>query len=171
MVKTKSDLVFPVYRVPETNPILYEGTRVYTSPEDGERTIDDTSVPGDTIGIRRLKLSAGGVKLLRLQYKFSMWQALVARTEGGTGLYIDSSGYTFMYKPSQFITIDWFEVTCQVDQGNGTLLYLKGHNIPVKYRRILEPELTWYAGVASLAGDIILFDLCNEPKPRTRRKI
>ena len=171
MTKTKSDLVFPVYRVPETNPILYDGTRVYTSSEEGEYTIDDTSVPGDTIGIRRLKLSTVGVKLVRLQYKFSMWQALVAHKKGGKGLYIDSSGYTFMYKPSQSITIDWFEVTCQVDQGNDTLLYLKGHNIPVKYRRILEPELTWYAGIASLAGDIILFDLCNEPKPRTRRKI
>ena len=171
MAKTKSDLVFPVYRVPETNPIRYSGARVYVSTEDGERTIDDTSVPGDTIGLRRVKLRAVGVKLCRLQYKFSMWQALVAHKEGGKGLYIDSSGYTFMYKPSQLITIDWFEVTCQVDQGNGTLLYLKGHNIPVKYRRILEPELTWFAGIASLAGDIILFDLCNEPKPRTRRKI
>ena len=171
MAKTKSELVFPVYRVPETNPILYEGTRIYVNTEDGEATIDDTSVPGNTIGLRRLKLRAEGLKLCRLRYKFSMWQALVANEKGGKGLYIDSMGYTFIYKPSQFITIDWFEIACQVDQGSGVLLYLKGYNIPIKYRRVLDTEQTWYAGIASLAGDTILFDLCNEPKARTRRKI
>ena len=172
MAKTKSELVFPVYRVPETYPIQYSGTRTFIEGYDGEeRTIDDTAIPGNTIGLRRLKLSADGVKLFRLRYKFSMWQALVTHKEGGRGLYIDSSGYTFMYRPSQFITINWFEVSCQVDQGNGTLLYLKGHNVPIKHRRMLEPELTWYAGIASLAGDTILFDLCNEPKPRTKRKV
>jgi len=169
MSKKFTDVEFPIFPITGQYGIEYIGGATYATREGiVPALIDDTSLEGNTLGLRRLQAAEGGLLLLRLPISFSCWKSVIGNK---ARLFIDNSGYTFIYKPSRRMRIKYYKVKTQVTLDNGAIAYIEGSNIPIRLSASLEEGTVWYLGLGFLDGEPVLFDISDEPKKSTWRKV
>lgn len=89
--KDVKNITFPVYRLPSTDWYRQDGVLFINNG----KVLDDTNMPGETLGVRRLQCGRTDLQKLRVAYPdfLSMLQAK-------TNIFIDSKGKPFIYKRS-----------------------------------------------------------------------
>lgn len=170
---------WPVFRLLDEKPSI-SGTRVLYSrvrldSETGEYTtiekvIDDTSLPGATLGTRRLVLASQKVKLLKIKKAVYFLADLVKITKANTW-FIDSSGYVFQYKKATRCKLVCKKIT-NIHPGKvtGVVLELEGIHSRFKAMRSPEPH-EMYAGVLLHKSGYLLYGIYEHPFADTWRMI
>jgi hypothetical protein len=121
---THLQIKFPVFRVKkylklEKNPL----GRTYITGYGGRKILDDTSLPGDTLGERRLRIKKED--RYKLGERVDKLRQLV-KYPGGT-IFVDNNGKLFQYR--------------------------KGHKrFKVESRKILKKEVTDYGTIMTVEG-------------------
>lgn len=158
---------WPVFRLMDEKPIV-SGTRVLYSRlrldnDTGkfttiEKVIDDTSVPGATLGARRLVLSSKKIKLLKIKKAVYFLADLVKIAKANTW-FIDSSGYVFQYKKSTRCKLVCKKiVNIHPGKVTGCVLELDGIHSRFKAMRSPEPH-EMYAGVLLHSSGYLLYGI------------
>ena len=170
MIKLK-DIRFPVYLIKKPNRLIRTndtGELLAVLDDDIVGVVDDPSIPGTSLGIRRLKARELDIKLYPLTVAYNTLSSLVTKTNN---LFVDSNGRSFNYIPSIMVKLKWYEVRTQVIlEGKKPLVYLKGLPRPIRLDKVLE-EGVWYLGIALLDGNPILYDISRVKHKDTWRKV
>ena len=154
-------IVFPVFvlhtdNVEEIDGILFIDNQV----------LDDLNMKGDTLGLRRLQTPMKG--LYQLKY---MIQDEVELIKHQGKYYIDNEGYFFEHRKRTKVKLKYHKIL-RVDKKNiVSKLWLKNCPFPFTLKRPLPENASW-AGVLYRQGvPWILYDLQEEKKKETWRKI
>lgn len=173
---------FPVYRVPTGHNIQKDGTVLYSYREFMEdesktivpiiRILDDTSIPGDTLGKRRMQLlQMKGVKLLKLPRAIYFFSDLIKLCTGSTS-FIDSNGMVFTYTKSRSVPLIFKKITRKFPILNsiGTIIEIEGLPSRFKTAYCLKSS-EWVAGLLKIDSSYILYGIYDELYDNTRRKV
>jgi|JMBY01.1.fsa_nt_gi hypothetical protein len=162
-----SKLLFPVYPIRTAEYIRNEGTKLVIRDKYGDKIIDDTSLEGSTLGIRRIRID--DEVLYRLTKAVNSVRDVI-QLNGKAYKWIDSRGTLFEYNKTHYVPLIYkpIEYVKYVD-GAGSVV--KGEGLPpFKLDFPLDPELK-YIGVLKESGGYLLWDLCKEPKKNSTRLI
>lgn len=128
--------------------------------------LDDTNMSGDTLGIRRLQSPMK--RLYELKYMLQDISELL-RHQGK--FYIDSLGYFFIKHKTTRVKLKYQKIL-RVEQKNiVSMLWIKNCPFPFPLKRPLPKNASW-AGVLYKQGHPwVLYDLSEQEKKETWRKI
>jgi hypothetical protein len=145
-----SSISFPVYKIPDWYSRL--DTKIYLQEGEEEgtgRLIDDLSLPGDTLGKRRLAASAAGVKLYNLKNAIFYIKDLVILSNGADEHYIDSKGKVFKYTKTSSAKLICKKITKVIPITTGGAL-LELDKEYVRYKVMYAPNYEQYAGLLEI---------------------
>ena len=175
-----SEIVWPVYRLGEHKPIC-EGGLVYYSKEyvdkdSGEsrvslRIVDDLSIPGDTLGMRRLKLKFNTTQNIFIIKSAVYFIADLIKLAKQTTWFIDNSGRVFQYKKTTRAKLTAHKITKVLPlEGMGAIVELQGLHQRFKCMYAPKPE-QYYAGVLRWGLGYVLYGFYNEQFKPTHRLV
>ena len=159
--KIDTALIFEKEYVTELNEVKYT-----------YRVLDDTSVEGATLGLRRLNLAAQGVRLYPLSTSVYFISDLIKLATSNKVWFIDSSGRIFTYTKTTLVPIVITKITKVVPSSSvGCILEVK--NIQGRFKSLVYPtERDTHAAFIKLGPQsYLLFGLCDETAKAYRRKI
>lgn len=162
-------IVFPVYLV--TKPISRIGTSlVFINAKEECQYLDDTSVEGSSLGMRRLKLqeTKNLVKLSNALYFLKD----VIKLSGHTTQFIDSAGLLFNYTKSKMVDLEFKTITKVIPIITGGALLEVDGEFP-RYKILYAPnDFEKYIGLLRISPKVyIVYGLYTELYKNTRRKI
>lgn len=169
---------FPVFRLPKSSQVQTEGTiryilSEYVNREDklitSVRILDDTSIEGDSLGKRRLKLRQMKVPVVKLAHVCYFLGDILGH---GNYSYIDSLGKIFKYTKTTMVPLVYKKIIKQLQITNGTGSVIEVEGISTRFKTTVpfgvKPEV---AGILKLKTGYILYSLGHEMLPNTRRKV
>ena len=158
---------WPVFKLLDEEPercgtkLLYRRLRIdfdTTDLVEIEKVIDDTSVPGATIGARRIVLANQDVKLLKIKKAVYFLSDLVKLAKANSW-FIDSSGYHFQYKKSKRCKLVCKKIT-NILPGKTTGVVLELEGIHSRFKAMRSPEpYEMYAGVLLHSSGYLLYGI------------
>lgn len=161
-----SKLLFPVYPIKEAEYIRKEGTQLIVRNKYGDRVLDDTSIEGDLLGVRRLHILENKYKLNRAVSSIRD----IITMNGTVYKWIDSRGTLFEYNKTHYVPLVYKPIEyIKYVEGVGSVVKGKG-TPPFKLEFPLDPELK-FIGVLKEAGGYLLWDLCKEQKKDSKKFI
>lgn len=173
------EIHWPVFLLRGEDPITHNGVCMYGRlVYDIEleiyrhqfRIIDDKSIPGGTLGERRLHLSTRKVPLYRLNKAVYSVGDLLRLTSNTKPWVIDSSGILFKYKRKIRAPLTCHKITKVLRNSKGTyILELEG--IPERFKLLNDVQDCKYAGVLTINRKYILYGLYEESFKKTFRKV
>ena len=154
-------IVFPVFVLHTNNIELIDGILFIDN-----QIVDDTNMSGDTLGKRRLQTPMKG--LYPLKY---MLEDIPEILQHQGKHYIDSVGFYFEKQKRTKVNLKYHKIL-RVEQKNiVSKLWLKNCPFPFPLKRPLPENASW-AGVLYRRGvPWVLYDLQEEQKKDTWRKI
>ena len=154
-------LEFPVFVLHTNNIELIDGL-LFIDKE----ILDDTNMSGKTLGLRRLQTPMKG--LYNLKY---MLEDIPELLQHQGKFYIDSLGFYFEKRKNTKVSLKYHKIL-RVDKKNiVSMLWLKNCPFPFPLKRPLPENASW-AGVLYRQGvPWILYNLSEEQKKDTWRKI
>lgn len=173
------EISWPVYRLGRTNPELIDGVwmvvKEYIIAETGEtifkyRIIDDKSVEGDTLGVRRLNMVADGVRLFPIR-RATYFLVDVIRGSLPEHWFVDNSGKVFKYTKKAVVPLVCKEIVKIMPNTNniGSIIEVKGLSQRFK---IAESKIhQQYAGLLVWGRGHLLYNLYDEPFKKTTRYV
>ena len=162
-------IVFPVYLV--TKPISKIGTSlVFMNAKEEYQYLDDTSIKGSSLGMRRLKLQETK-KLVKLSNALYFLKDII-KLSGHTTQFIDSSGMLFNYTKSKMVALEFKTITKVIPiSTGGALLEIDGEFPRYKIMYVPNPDEK-YIGLLRVSPKVYLvYGLYTELHKNTRRKI
>lgn len=174
-----SQVNFPVYRIPSGVELKREGTVRYVLREyllaDGltyKKTVgvlDDTSIPEESLGRRRLVLKAQGVPLLALRHVCYFLADLIRHP---SSTYIDSSGKVFQYTKTTNVPLIFKKITKVLPNSSGLGTILEVEGVPTRFKSMISiTKSQKYAALLRLPQGYILYGIYSEEHKPTRRKV
>lgn len=173
-----SEIIWPVFKVGLHPPTVEEGVSFYLTlrrEEDDSitpimRIIDDRSVEGSKLSIRRLKIFNAGAKLHKLQHAIFFPGDLLKLAHPKVW-FIDSSGKLFNYKKSKLVPLLFKKIKAVHNTQAATIVEVD--SIPGRYMCLYPPsEDDKYAGVLKVGKhSYILYGFFKELHKDTVRKI
>ena len=171
-----SEIAWPVFRLGEHQPTCEGGlvfySKEYVDKETGEsrvglRIVDDTSIPGKTLGIRRLTLKASG-RMFPIKTAVYFIADLIKLAKQTTW-FIDNTGKVFQYKKTTRAKLTFHKITKVLPlEGMGAIVELQGLHQRFKCMYAPKPEQI-YAGVLRWGLGYVLYGFYNEQlKPSHR---
>jgi len=160
-------LNFPLYVVRQYIEIVeeYPYKLIYT---ERSRYVLDVDIPDTTYAERRMRLLNDPdkpYKLYPINRRIDMVGQLL--TSGATR-FIDSTGKITIWKPKKFYPVVCLPIqTSWATSTGSSIIILKGLNTKFKVRN----GNYKYAQVIQIGRLNLLFDLCDELRPTTRKKI
>ena len=175
-----SEIAWPVYRLGEHKPTC-EGGLVYYSKEyvdkdSGEsrvglRIVDDISIPGDTLGMRRLKLKFSSSQNIFTIKTAVYFIADLIKLAKQTTWFIDNTGRVFQYKKTTRAKLTCHKITKVLPlDGMGAIVELQGLHQRFKCMYAPKPE-QYYAGVLRWGLGYVLYGFYVEPFKPTHRAV
>lgn len=166
---------WPVYLIGTEQPIQ-EDDMLYieVSHRDEEDTeiliIDDKSVPGDSLAMRRLHLANRGAVLKNLKVALFFVADLVKFSDP-TKWFVDSSGQHFRYTKTKLYPLVCRKITKIKDiPTGGALIEVEGFANRFKILHSPDPSNT-YAGLILIGHSAVLYGLYPGAFENTRRKV
>lgn len=155
---------FPVYQV--TKPVSREGTElVFLDANEDKVYLDDTSIEGETLGLRRLHIKG---KLLPLKDAIYFLKDLTKTS----GQYIDSKGYLFNYEKSRSVPLIFRKITKVVSiPTGGALIEFEGESPRYKIMYAPNPDEQYIGLLQTSPKAYMVYGLYTELHKDTRRKI
>lgn len=169
---------WPVYKISNTEPQFIEGVWMFAKEvldsDTGEITrrckiIDDKTVEGKTLGVRRLKLAESGVLLHPLRKTIYMLGDLIRLRQ--FSWFIDNSGKVFKYVTETRVPLECRRITKILpNTGNlGSILEVEG--LTQRFKIHQSRVFNEYAGILVWGRSHILYDLYDKPFKRTYRRV
>ena len=173
-----SNIVFPVYTL-STNSPNTDGTKSFYLTEkheyDGDiketvYVIDDKSIEGDRLAIRRLKLKNQGVRLFNIKYAVFFISDLI-KLSNKNYWFIDSVGSIFQYKKTKRVRLVFKEISQVISiPTGGAIVEVKGISTRFKVLHAPNPTVK-YAGILLVGVSYILYGLYDEKQEDSVRMI
>jgi hypothetical protein len=159
--KTAPNLVYPVYQLESSNWSLIDGILFLDN-----RVLDDTNMPGDTLGKRRLQTPFNDlVPLKKAAFSFL---GIIKNTNK---FFIDNSGMPFIYQKTKVVPLKYYKIKEVQRKESRSLLWLHNINYSFQLDRPPPPAIEW-AGVLHLNNfPWLLYDYSANKLKSTRRKI
>lgn len=164
MIKTYKDfprLSFPLYPLPSSNWIRADGTLFL----DG-LVLDDTKMPGKSLGIRRLQ--CGRRDLLPLKRAVVDIPMLL---HCKTKIFIDSNGRPFVYEKTLSSKLVCYEIKKVEKKGSASLLWLRGINYPITIPRPPLNNPRWARLLHLGPSPWLLYDYASTHQKDTYRRV
>lgn len=117
---------FPVYPLPSVDWYMQDGVLFI---DDG-KVLDDTNMPGESLGIRRLQ--CGRTDLCRLKKAFTDFQSMLKSKHK---IFIDSDGSPFIYRRTINSPLIHHTVERIEPKGDSSIVWLKNINHPITIPR------------------------------------
>jgi hypothetical protein len=159
--KTLHNIQFPVF-------LLYSNEWEYA---DGllfveGQVIDDTNMPGSTMGIRRLQTPQPD--LYPLKKAIQNHNGILKQT---TKCFIDNNGKPFIYQKTKFADLKYLKIIEVIRKDTASLIRVKGCTSPFTVPRPPLHGMQW-AGILHLHGlPWMLYEYSEEKLKDTRRKV
>jgi hypothetical protein len=162
MIRTYREIpsiVFPIYRLPSDNVELSDGLLFL----DGE-ILDDTNMPGETLGRRRLQTPMKGLFQLprgsyELQYLFKY------------KFYLDSAGKVFIYQKTKSQELKHYKIKRVEKKDTKSLIWFFDIPFPIEATRPPNEKFP-YARILCLNGHPwFVYDFVLEKGKDTKRKV
>ena len=154
-------LEFPLFVVHTDNVELIDGILWVEG-----QVLDDTNMKGNTIGIRRLKSPMNG--MYPLKYMVDDIPSLL-KHQGKH--YIDNSGFFFTKEKKHKVGLKYHKILRVEKKTIASVLWIKDCPFPFTLKRPLPENASW-AGVLYKEGiPWILYDISEEKKKDTWRKV
>ena len=152
---------FPVYVVHSDNVELIDGILWIE-----DQVLDDKNMSGETLGQRRLQTPMKSI--YPLKYMISDTVELIKHRGN---FYIDSEGVFFRYYKTKPIPLKYHKIK-KADRKRGrSVIWLKDIPFPFDFARPPRPEQTW-AGILYRSGiPWLLYEVCENRKKDTWRKV
>lgn len=135
------------------------------------RVVDDRSVAGDTLGMRRLRLKSDPKVTLFPVRTAIYFLADLVKLAKSTTWFVDNSGRVFHYEKTTRakLTTKRIKQVLPAD-GLGCVFELQG--IPSRFKAMQRPgEHQQYARVLQLGMSFIFYGFCDEHKPDSWRMV
>jgi hypothetical protein len=159
---------FPVFPLTNNNIFYNEKNKLICEMESGEKKIvDDKSLEGDSLGLRRLKIPKESLYNLR-RACFDIGNFLLY-----TKLYrnfVDSNGILFSYKKSTFVPLYYRKILKYVPYKGGTMLLIERLHCPIWYYRAIDLDKP-YAALLYINRGFVILGLTDTPSERTKFKV
>ena len=167
------EICWPVYKLGNTRPLTEDGVVFYhhdskTGPVI--EIVDDTSIKGPSLAVRRMKLGLGGnVKLYKIKFALFYIADLIKLAKPNVW-FIDSTGKVFQYTKSKFVPLVFKKVTNVIRDVSCYLIEVEGGQ--ARYKVLYPPTSSQkYAGLLVLGKGYILYGFYEEAHDTTYRKI
>ena len=174
-----SEIHWPVFKLGEKQPNQESGLVYYYTHYVDEmnhesatvRVVDDTSVPGLTLGMRRLRLKTDPkVTLFPIRTAIYFLADLVKLAKS-TSWFVDNSGRVFHYEKSTRAKLTTKRIK-QVLPAGGIGCVFELHGIPNRFKAMQRPgEHEQYARVLQLGMGFIFYGFCETHKPDSWRMV
>lgn len=155
---------FPVYALRAYNSVSEEGMYVLVHTPFDTYVLDCKGLEGDYFS-RRTQMLA-----MELPYKmYPLREQLNTISQIANSKrrdYIDRDGKLWKYKPSKFYNVKYVKVLAASRTWNG--YYLLMTKLPVQFVTEIVPK---YIGYIQVGAAIYLYDLSDELKPATKKKL
>lgn len=172
------EIVWPVYRLSEKPPKQKDGITFFASEYIGEtneqsyviKVVDDLSLPGKTLGLRRLQLKENKqVRLHNISVAIYFLADLIKLAKTTTW-FIDSSGKIFQYKKSTRAKLETKKIR-QVLPGAGLGCVIELEGVSQRFKCMIRPKTEEYAVVLNLGKVSMLYGFSDMPKPNSWRLV
>lgn len=175
-----STINWPVFKLGEHRPHCEDGvvfySKEYVDLQTGEvrqglRVVDDKSIPGNSLGMRRLKLKfQEEVKLFPIRTAVYYLQDLIKLAKQ-TSWFIDSQGAVFQYRKSTRAKLTFHKIKKILPvEGMGCIIEVEG--IPQRFKCLYHPKPEQaYAGVLRWGLGYILYGFYHEQLKPSYRKV
>lgn len=171
------EINWPVFRLGEHKPIQ-DGELIYYSKEYvdkqsletkvGLRLIDDKSVQGSTLGIRRLNIT--GVKLFPIRQAIYFLGDLI-KIAKQTTWFIDNSGKIFQYRKTSRAKLTAHKIKKVLPlEGMGAIIEVVG--LPQRFKCMYSPKPEqYYAGILQWGLSYVLYGFYTDAFKQTYRAV
>lgn len=169
---------WPVFRLGEKPPTTKDSVVFYfTEYVDNDniasvniRLVDDKSLSGNTLGLRRLQLKTSGEKLYPVRVAIYFLADLIKLAKSTTW-FIDNSGRVFQYEKNTRAKLTTKKIKKILPAISlGCIIELEG--ISSRFKSIRRPQDTQtYARVLKIGMAHIFYGFCEELKPDSWRMI
>ena len=167
-----------MFRLGERKPVQQEGLVFYfTEYVDNDniasgnmRLVDDTSLSGKTLGLRRLQLTAHQHKLFPIRTAIYFLADLVKLAKSTTW-FIDSSGRVFQYEKNTRAKLQTRAIK-QILPADGLGCVVELAGISSRFKSLQRPsEYQHFARVLKLGMGFIFYGFCETIKPDSWRMV
>lgn len=161
------DIEFPVFAIGSYEKLWEENLILYLkSGYDIIYTVDNKNLAGDTVSKRRLRIPKKERYTFRGTF-FNIYQMI----NSGKKVFVDNNGRLFKYSKSTKVELLYREIKRVKRVENvGYLLYIDKIPTPITVP-VLFYTRQKYAGLLNYKGSYILYELTDEKKADTWRKI
>ena len=166
-----ANISFPVFKLRRERPIS-EGTRSFYMNGEIEMLVDDTSLPQESLGMRRLMLAVQEQKLARISEAIYFLGDLIKIGVAGVW-FIDSNGTLFEYRKQRCAKLTFHKIERLIPISSGGLIVLV-MGIPTRFKTLYNPPaFTFrYAGILELNSKAyVLYGLYEERPENSWRKV
>lgn len=172
------EISYPVFFLGNKKPTTVDGVTFYHYLYEKDevvreviKIVDDKSIPGDSIGLRRLRLKAeGGADLYIMGTAIYLLNNLVKHAASGKW-YIDNLGKVFTYKKTTRASLEFRKITRIIKNSSGGCI-LEVDGIPGRFKTLYEPlESERYAGMLKYGIGYILYGLYDRMYDNTWRMV
>lgn len=170
------EISYPVFKLPSA-PIVEDEIIFYYSEKEvkGETTafvsiIDDKSVPGDSLALRRLKILSKGAKLFNLKVAVFFLGDLIKLSSPTTN-FIDSNGRLFIYKKSKTVDLKFYRIEKVIPiQTGGAIVSVVG--LLMRFKLLNLPSTnSKYVGILHMGMDTIIYGVYEYLPDNTKRRV
>lgn len=175
------NISWPVFRLGEHKPQTLDGvvfySKEYVSLDDdaqtkvGLRIVDDTTLPGTTLGQRRLQLAQlEGVRLFKIKLALYFLHDLIKIAKQSTW-FIDSQGQVFQYRKSTRAKLSFHKIEKILPiEGMGCVVQVKG--IPQRFKCLFKPTPNQdWAGVLKWGLGYLIYGFYEHEHKTTHRLV
>lgn len=175
-----SEINWPVFKLGTTKPqeeggILYY-SKEYVNIDNMEtrasfRVVDDKSVPGANLGLRRLNIRASDPKLMYPMHIAFYFLGDLIKNAKPNIWYIDTTGKIFQYKKTASAKLTCHKIKQVLPlNGLGAIIELEG--ITQRFKCLYSPKLDQvYAGILNLGMGQLLYGFYFEPFKQSYRRV
>lgn len=174
-----SEIHWPVFKLGERQPHQESGLVYYYTHYVDElncetatiRVVDDTSVPGSTLGLRRLQLKTDPKVTLFPVRTAIYFLADLVKLAKSTSWFVDNSGRVFNYEKTTRAKLTTKRIK-QVLPASGLGCVFELQGLPHRFKAMRRPdEHELYARVLQLGMAHIFYGFCDTQKPDSWRMI
>lgn len=169
---------FPVYFLGERKPEQENGVTFYfygkhhvdRDTEYQIQVIDDKNIPGESLGVRRMKLANAKQPLYKLKRAIFFLGDLIKLTKGGTW-YIDSNGQTFEYRKTARCQLIFRPISSILPIKTGGSI-VEVAQVNSRFKTLLAPTgREKWAGLLRVGNGYILYGLYEDRLEDTYRMV
>lgn len=157
-------VTFPVYIVPKGNWSKVDGLLLLD-----DRIMDDTNMPGSSMGIRRMQTHTALKDLVPVKKAIVNYAGIFKNSANNS--YIDSTGIPFVYTRTRFSKLKSYKIRKIERKEVASVLWVNGLDAPFTLIRPPESGMAWVSILHLGSFPWVVYGFSEERLPDARKKI